>query len=89
MKLIRISAIWCTSCIITYKYFNEIKNEYPNFEYEELDYDTDNMEEYNIGNILPVIIVLKDNKEVTRIIGEKNTSEIKKVLGSVLNEKDK
>ena len=86
MKLIRISAIWCTSCILTYKYFNEIKDEYPNFEYEELDYDIDDIESYNVGNILPVIIVLKDNKEVARIIGEKKTDEIKKVLGSVINE---
>lgn len=80
MKLVRISAIWCTSCILTYNDFNEIKEEYKDFEYEELDYDTDQIEEYNVGNILPVIIVYKDNKEVTRIIGEKRTKEIKKVL---------
>ncbi|MBE6159888.1 MAG: thioredoxin family protein [Lactobacillales bacterium] len=80
MKLVRISAIWCTSCILTYNDFNEIKEEYKEFEYEELDYDTDQIEEYNVGNILPVIIVYKDNKEVTRIIGEKRKKEIKKVL---------
>ena len=80
MKLVRISAIWCTSCILTYNDFNEIKEEYKEFEYEELDYDTDKIEEYNVGNILPVIIVYKDNKEVTRIIGEKRKKEIKKVL---------
>jgi len=80
MKLVRISAIWCTSCILTYNDFNEIKEEYKEFEYEELDYDTDQIEEYNVGNILPVIIVYKDNKEVTRIIGEKKKKEIKKVL---------
>ena len=80
MKLVRISAIWCTSCILTYNDFNEIKKEYKEFEYEELDYDTDQIEEYNVGNILPVIIVYKDNKEVTRIIGEKRKKEIKKVL---------
>lgn len=80
MKLVRISAIWCTSCILTHSDFNEIKNEYKKFEYEELDYDTDNIEEYNVGNILPVIIIYKDNKEITRIIGEKRTKEIKKVL---------
>jgi len=80
MKLVRISAIWCTSCILTYNDFNEIKEEYKEIEYEELDYDTDQIEEYNVGNILPVIIVYKDNKEVTRIIGEKRKKEIKKVL---------
>jgi len=80
MKLVRISAIWCTSCILTYNDFNEIKEEYKEFEYEELDYDTDQIEEYNVGNILPVIIVYKDNKEVTRIIGKKKKKKIKKVL---------
>lgn len=80
MKLVRISAIWCTSCILTYNDFNEIKEEYKEFEYEELDYDTDDIDSYNVGNILPVIIVYKDNKEITRIIGEKRKKEIKKVL---------
>lgn len=83
MKLIRISAIWCTSCILTNKDFKEIKEEYPNFEYEELDYDTDNLEKYNVGNTLPVIIVYKDNNEVTRIIGEKRKKEIEKVIEEV------
>lgn len=80
MKLVRISAIWCTSCILTYNDFNEIKEEYSNLEYEELDYDTDDIDFYNVGNILPVIIIYKDNKEITRIIGEKRKKDIKKVL---------
>ena len=80
MKIVRISAIWCTSCILTTKDFNEIKEKYKGIEYEELDYDTDNLDEYNVGDILPVIIVYKDNKEVTRIIGEKRFKEIDKVL---------
>ena len=80
MKLVRISAIWCTSCILTNKDFKEIKEEHKDFEYEELDYDTDDIEKYNIGDILPVIIVYKDNKEITRIIGEKRKKEIENVI---------
>jgi thiol-disulfide isomerase/thioredoxin len=80
MKLIRISAIWCTSCILTYSDWNKIKEEFPNLEYEELDYDTDDIEKYNPKDILPVIIVLKDNKEITRITGEKKQKEIEKIL---------
>ena len=83
MKLVRISAIWCTSCILTHKYFNEIKEEYKHFEYEELDYDTDDIESYNVGNILPVIIIFEKNVEKARIIGEKNTKEIKQVIEEV------
>lgn len=83
MKLVRISAIWCTSCILTYQDWLKIKEEYNNYEYEELDYDTDDIEKYNPGDILPVIIVLKDNKEITRIIGEKKVKDIRKILEEV------
>lgn len=83
MKLIRISAIWCTSCILTYNDFKQIKEEYPNLEYEELDYDIDDIEKYDPKDILPVIIILKDNKEVARITGEKRKKEIEEVLRSL------
>jgi len=78
MKLIRISAVWCSSCIITYKDWNKLKETFSNYEYEEYDYDMDNdiVEKYNIGNIIPVIIALKDNNEIGRIIGEKNYKEL-------------
>lgn len=80
MKLVRISAIWCTSCILTKKDWDLVKE---NYEYEEYDYDLDSeiVKNYNIGNILPVIIVYKDDKEITRIVGEKSLKEIKEVLG--------
>lgn len=84
MKIVRISAIWCTSCILTTKDFNEIKDKYKDIEYVELDYDTDNIDDYNPGDILPVIIVYKDNKEITRIIGEKRFKEIDKVLEGLM-----
>lgn len=85
MKLIRISTIWCTSCIVTFKAWNEIKEEYPDFKYEELDYDTDDIKKYNIGTIIPVIVILDENdQEITRIIGEKNKKEIKKVIEEVI-----
>ncbi len=81
MKIIKISAIWCPACIITNNAFNKIKKEY-NFELQELDYDFDEEEvkKYNVGDILPVIIFTKDNKEVERLIGEKNYKEIEEVL---------
>ena len=71
MKLVRISAIWCTSCILTYKDYQKIKEEYKNYTYEELDYDMDDITKYDVKDILPVIIIYKDDKEVTRITGEK------------------
>lgn len=77
MKLIKISAIWCPSCLIMEKIWKEIQEEYKDFEYISYDYDLDDeSESFNPGNILPVIILLKDDEEVIRFIGEKTKEQI-------------
>ena len=59
---------------------------YPNNEYVSLDYDLDeeDVEKYNVGDILPVVIIEKDNEEIKRIIGEKTKKEILEELSEVL-----
>lgn len=79
MKIIKISAIWCPACIITNNALNKLKDNY-SFELEELDYDFDDIESYNVGDILPVLIFVKDDKEIERLVGEKNYKEIEEVL---------
>lgn len=86
MKLIRISAVWCPSCIITQKIWNEIKEEYKEITYEEYDYDLDIeiVKKYNIGKIIPVIIMLDHNDvEISRIIGEKKKKDIVEMIRGV------
>lgn len=85
MKLIRISALWCPSCLVTYNIWNEIKEKYPDFEYIEFDYDSDEeiIQKYEIGKVIPVIIILKDDKEITRIIGEKKKKEVFEIVDKV------
>ena len=80
IKLVRISAIWCSSCILTKKDWDEIKQDYT---YEEYDYDIDEdkIVKFNVGNTLPVIIVFKDGVEINRIVGEKTKEQILEVLG--------
>lgn len=87
MELIRISAVWCSSCIITYKDWNKLKENYLNYEYNEYDYDMDTevVEKYNIGNKIPVIIAIKDGQEIGRIIGEKNYKELETWVKEVTN----
>ena len=89
MKLVRVSSLWCTSCIVTYKEWKKVKEKYPEYEYIEYDYDEDfeEVEKYNIGNILPVIIIFKNDLEVKRIIGEKKPDELLKEV-EALNEKN-
>lgn len=87
MKLIKFSALWCPSCLIMNGRVNKIVDEY-NLEYVEYDYDIDDakVEEYKVGDILPVIIIENNGKEVIRIIGEKSEKELKRILEGVSNE---
>lgn len=82
MKIIRISAIWCPSCIIMDKVFKKIKKDYPNLEIEEIDYDMDEdlIKQYNIDKILPVNIFMKNDVEIIRLKGEKSIEEIEKII---------
>ena len=82
MKLVRISAIWCTSCILTKSDWDSIKEDYDYLEYD-YDMDEDVIKKYNVGKILPVIIVFDGDKEITRITGEKRKKEILEVLGDL------
>ena len=79
MKVIKINSLGCPSCIIMNKVFNQIKEKYT-FELEELDYDFDEIEEYNPGNILPIYIFYKDNQEITRLCGEHKLEELEKIF---------
>lgn len=82
MKLIRISAIWCPACIIMRPKIEEIIKKY-NFESIELDYDIDDVLKYNV-DILPVFILEDNNKELVRIIGEKDIKELENIIQGVL-----
>lgn len=79
MKVIKVGAMWCPACIITNKYWKNIKNKYQDIEFidYDIDLDEDKVKNLNIGKILPEIIIFDDNdKEIKRIIGEKKEQEI-------------
>lgn len=71
MKLIKISAIWCPACLVMNNRLNKIINDF-DIDVIEYDYDIDpvDVEKYNVGKILPVMIFIKDGVEVKRLIGE-------------------
>lgn len=79
MKIIKVGALWCPACIITNNSLNKLKDKY-NFDLEELDYDFDDIEKYNIGETLPVLMFIKDDEEVYRLIGEKTDKDIEEVF---------
>ena len=82
MKLIKVTAVWCLSCILMNERINNaIKGK--NIDLIEYDYDDDEdiIKKYNIGKILPVLIIIDDNgKELKRSIGEKTEKELNEFL---------
>ncbi len=76
MKIIRISAIWCSSCILMKSRFNDVIKDY-DIEVIDYDYDldSDKIEEYNVGNILPVYI-----KGDERLVGEHSKEELREFI---------
>ena len=79
MKIIKVGALWCPACIITNNSLNKLKDKH-NFELEELDYDFDDVGKYKIGETLPVLMFIKNEEEVFRLIGEKTDKDIEEVL---------
>ena len=87
MKIIKIGAMWCPACLIVNNHLNKLVEKY-NIEIENIDYDfdEDEVKNYNVGDILPVLIFIKDGLEKERLIGEKSYKEIEGVV--VKYEKD-
>ena len=81
MKVIKIGALWCPACLIVNNSLEKIKKEY-DIEIENIDYDFDEekVKEFNVGDTLPVLVFIKDDKEVDRLIGEKTYDEIRGVI---------
>ena len=71
-NLIVISAVWCPSCLLLKKHLKKLKEDF-NLNYQMYDYDLDEdeVQKYNVGDKLPVMIF--GDK---RLIGEKSYEEI-------------
>jgi len=89
MKIVRITAMWCMSCLSMKKTWNKALKNYPDIEVIDLDYDfnEEEVKKYNVGKTLPELIIFNDGIEIERIIGEKSFKEMQKIL-EVLNEKN-
>lgn len=80
MKIVKINSLGCPSCIIMNKIINELKKEYEDIEYEDYDFDFDDIEKFNVGKILPVFIFYKNYKEITRLCGEHKKEEFIRII---------
>ena len=84
MKVVKITAIWCSACLIMNSIWDDIlKEKAIETKSLDLDYDEDEANSYNPGNILPVFIFYKDNSEVKRLIGEHKKEEIINIINEI------
>lgn len=65
-------ATWCGPCKLMNPILDEVEKENPDLTITRVDIDSDKdmVEQYNIQSV-PTYIILKDGKEVDRIIGAK------------------
>ena len=78
MKIVKVSAICCSACLIMNKIWKELENELDlNLVSYDLDMDEEEVEKYNVGEKLPEVIFLDDkDNEIGRMIGEHKKEEI-------------
>lgn len=81
MRVVKINALWCSACLVMNKVWKKIEDKY-NFEVLQLDYDMDEeeVEKYNVGEVLPVFIFFDGDKEVLRVTGEKKEKEFLELI---------
>ncbi len=82
MKIVRVTAMWCMSCLAMKKVWKKVFAEFDDIEIIDFDFDMDQerIESYQIGKVLPELIVFQNEKEVGRIIGEKSKHQLFQIL---------
>ena len=87
MKIVKIGAMWCPGCIVMHKVWSQIEKEYDGIEIVtyDLDMDSEEVEKYEVGSTLPVIIFYEDDVEYKRLIGEKKYNDIADVILEMRN----
>ena len=87
MKIIKVTAMWCMSCLVMQKVYKKAFAGFENLELIEYDFDDDAevLKDLNVGEVLPLLIVYHNNEEVKRIAGEKSFKQIKEILDNIYN----
>ena len=74
-KILRFSATWCQPCKILAKNLEAAQIEIP-VEYIDIDSNVSLPDEYGVRGV-PTLVMVKDGKEVSRLIGVKTVDELK------------
>ncbi len=86
MKVIKITAIWCSACLIMNKRWKEIEKEYniDTISYD-VDFDEDKIKKYDIGDRLPVFLIVDDDKQIKKLVGEHSIEELKEFIKELVD----
>lgn len=79
MKIVRVTAMWCMSCLSMKRTWKKVFSTLKDIEIEDLDFDLNKTEvkAYQVGSILPEVIFFdQQGNEIKRIIGEKSKKEM-------------
>ena len=71
------------------KIYKQLQEKYQNIEFisYDLDFDEEEVENYNPGEILTILIFIKNDKEIKRIVGEHTKEELEIEIEEYINEK--
>lgn len=88
MRIVIINATWCLSCLFMNPIYKKLESQYSNLDWNYYDIDFDeNSKLYEVKDKLPVFIILKNDKEQSRLIGEKSEKEISQLIEKYLQVK--
>lgn len=84
IKVLRFTAAWCAPCKIMGAFYNELKEENKDVEFEDVDIELspERISNFRVVSI-PTIIFLKDNIEVDRLNGFKTKNKIQNVINQL------
>jgi len=80
MKVVRITAIWCMSCLVMRRRYDQLFQQLGIEEIIDLDFDEDDLSTYGDVSILPLVIIYRDDQEILRLAGEHSKKELSKLL---------
>ena len=81
MKVKGLTAVWCHACLLMKKRIKEYQKTHDiQFEFIDIDFDTEKCEGLEIGKVLPVYFIYQDDKLIKRFVGEKSIDELEKEI---------
>ena len=85
MKVKVLTAVWCHACLLMKKRIKEYQKTHDiQFEFIDIDFDTEKCEGLEIGKVLPVYFIYQDDKLIKRFVGEKSIDELEKEIQNAI-----